>query len=144
MILLEAADQKTLDKKQGKLTERSEKYAVIISAKNGRIKKEAFIDNKELAAVIITDTITTIGENAFKGCTALESIVISASVTKIGSSPFFGCNNLTSITVAEGNEVYDSRENCNSVIDTEKNSLVAGCKETAITRRGHFFFASNL
>ena len=58
------------------------------------------------------------------------------------SSSFGGCKNLTSITVADGNTVYDSRNNCNAIIETyvEKKQnesvthykLVAGCKTSTI------------
>ncbi|MCI8705835.1 MAG: leucine-rich repeat protein, partial [Lachnospiraceae bacterium] len=37
-----------------------------------------------------------------------------------------------SIKVAEGNAVYDSREGCNALIETESNTLLAGCKGTKI------------
>ena len=39
---------------------------------------------------------------------------------------------MTTITVAEGNTVYDSRDNCNAVIETATNTLVAGCPATTI------------
>ena len=63
----------------------------------------------------------------------ITSIVIPKSVREISwHSSFFGCRNLTSIVVEEGNEFYDSRENCNAIIETEKNALIAGCKTSVI------------
>lgn len=38
----------------------------------------------------------------------------------------------SSIIVAEGNPVYDSRNNCNAIIETATNKLVSGCKNTVI------------
>ena len=36
------------------------------------------------------------------------------------------------MVVASGNTVYDSRENCNAIIETSTNRLIAGCKNTVI------------
>ena len=64
----------------------------------------------------------------------LTCIVIPASVTKIGRCAFRGCTSLTSIVVDAGNKVYDSRENCNAIIETETNLLVKGCNKTIIPK----------
>jgi hypothetical protein len=45
---------------------------------------------------------------------------------------FSGCGNLTSIVVASGNPNYDSRNNCNAIIETATNTLIAGCMNTVI------------
>ena len=50
----------------------------------------------------------------------------------IGSEAFYGCTSLTSIVVAGGNSVYDSRDNCNAIIETATNTLILGCKNTTI------------
>ena len=39
---------------------------------------------------------------------------------------------LTEIVVENGNPKYDSRNNCNAIIETESNTLIAGCKSTII------------
>ena len=79
-----------------------------------------------------TYSVTSIGESAFDGCTGLTSITIPNSVTSIGDYAFYDCSGLTSIIVEEGNSIYDSRENCNAIIETNSNTLVAGCKNTTI------------
>ena len=43
-----------------------------------------------------------------------------------------GCKGLTSIIVKNGNTVYDSRENCNAIIETTTNKLINGCNTTII------------
>lgn len=43
-------------------------------------------------------------------------------------------SSLTSIVVDAGNKVYDSRENCNAIIETETNLLVKGCNKTIIPK----------
>lgn len=76
--------------------------------------------------------MTSIGEGAFSYCSGLTSIAIPNSVTQIGQQAFSGCSGLTSIMVEEGNPKYDSRDNCNAVIDSEFNMLLFGCQNTMI------------
>ena len=42
------------------------------------------------------------------------------------------CSGLTSITVENENTVYDSRDNCNAIIETSTNTLHIGCQNTTI------------
>ena len=81
---------------------------------------------------IIPNTVTAIGDNSFYGCSGLTSISIPNSVTNIGSGAFSGCSGLSSIIVESGNLYYDSRDNCNALIETSSNTLILGCKNTII------------
>ena len=45
---------------------------------------------------------------------------------------FRGCSNLKSIMIDPENKVYDSRENCNGIIETSSNSLVVGVSTTTL------------
>ena len=54
------------------------------------------------------------------------------SVTSIGERAFEYCSSLTSIVVESSNTIYDSRENCNAIIETASNTLIAGCQSTTI------------
>ncbi len=76
--------------------------------------------------------VTGIKDEAFFGCSDLASITIPNSVTDIGVGIFSGCNNLTSIKVENDNTVYDSRNECNAIIKTNTNTLIAGCSATII------------
>jgi len=76
--------------------------------------------------------VTSIEEDAFRNCSGLTSVTISNSVTSIGERAFSGCSGLTSIEVETGNINYDSRNNCNAIIETNTNILIAGCKNTII------------
>lgn len=42
------------------------------------------------------------------------------------------CMSLTSLTVEKGNDLYDSRDNCNAIIETASNTLLNGCVNTTI------------
>ena len=79
-----------------------------------------------------TYSVTSIGNFAFWDSSPLTSVTIPNSVTSIGSSAFYGCSGLTSINVEEGNIKYDSRNNCNAIIETQSNQLIIGCKNTII------------
>ena len=81
---------------------------------------------------VIKEGCNEIGWGAFYGCSGLVSIVIPDSVTEIGSSAFSGCSGLKTITVAQGNTKYDSRNDCNTIIETASNTLIVGCKNTII------------
>ena len=77
-------------------------------------------------------TLTSIGDLAFMDCTSLTSVTIPNSVTSIGWRAFEGCKSLTSMVFASGNSTYDSRDNCNAIIETATNTLIAGCQNTTI------------
>ena len=79
----------------------------------------------------ITYPVTTI-DDAFYACSSLSSVTIPSSVTSIANFAFYHCSSLTSIVVESGNTVYDSRDNCNAIIETATGTLVAACKNSFI------------
>ncbi len=105
---------------------------VVIPNTFTAIGPNAFNGCSDLTSITIPDSVTSIGESAFGGCTSLTSITIPSSVTSIGRSAFFSCSSLTSITVNRNNTTYDSRDNCNAIIETATNKLIQGCLVTVI------------
>ncbi len=76
--------------------------------------------------------LKTIGTESFLLCSSLTSITIPKSVTNIKNRAFSACVKLVSIVVEDGNTTYDSRNNCNAIIETSTNTLVNGCVSTII------------
>lgn len=76
--------------------------------------------------------VSSIGDIAFAECKNLTSINIPYSVQYIGSDAFLNCGSLSCITVDGYNNWYDSRDNCNAIIETASNTLLRGCGNTVI------------
>lgn len=90
-----------------------------------------FIDCTNLSSVDL-GSATGIGDVAFSNCPSLTSLVIPKTVTEIDNNAFYEGNYLRYLSVEKGNPVYDSREDCNAVIETATNTLVIGSATTVI------------
>ena len=105
-----------------------------------------YINGEELKDLVIPNSITSISRDAFVGCSGLSSLTIPSSVTSIGMYAFRGCSGLTSIVVDNENTVYDSRDNCNAIIEKKSYALIVGCQNTTFPESipviGKFAFAS--
>ena len=96
------------------------------------IGEDTFRKCSSLTSVTIPNSVTSIESGAFYRCSGLTSVIIPNSMTHIESGAFSGCSGLTSIKVESDNPNYDSRDNCNAIIQTSINSLYVGCKNTVI------------
>lgn len=91
-----------------------------------QLNNSCFQSFSELTTVELPEKVVHIGSNAFHSCIKLSSITIPRNV-KIISQPCFGmCVSLAEIVVDVNNTTYDSRENCNAIIQTSTNTLVEG------------------
>lgn len=81
------------------------------------------------------DSITTC---MFADFRTLEELILPRSVKFISSDAFCDIYAagfpviLKVLKVADGNQYYDSRDNCNAIIKKETNELIAGCLATII------------
>ena len=98
-----------------------------------KIGEGAFGMCSHITSLTIADSVEEIGEKAFQGCDGVETLEIPKSVTNIAVNAFRN-NHITSLTVASGNPVYDSRDNCNAVIETATDKLVLGTPGTVVPK----------
>lgn len=92
----------------------------------------AFYGCSNLTSISIPNSVISIDNEAFSHCSALTTFTLPHSVTNIGRKILAKCTGLTSIQVESGNTVYDSRNDCNAIIETASDSLRVGCKNTII------------
>ena len=96
------------------------------------IRNSAFFGCNSMMYISLPDSLEKIGESAFEKCTILDNVVIPEKVNTIDKYAFAYCDELTSISVDSNNGVYDSRDNCNAVIETKNNTLTVYFKSSTI------------
>lgn len=117
----------------------------------------AFKNCTSIIKAEIPSSITGLGSELFYGCSNLEYVKLHDNLrsdsTATNSNIFFGCNikcfklpasfmsinwnmlgenPIQYITVDPDNPVYDSRNNCNAIIQTNTNKLISGSSNTII------------
>lgn len=94
------------------------------------IGDKAFLGCSKLTSITLPEGLTKIGDQAFKS-TGLYNISIPKNVKSIGTEAF-SYTSLNSMEVDPNNQCYDSRYECNAIIYTSSNQLIAGCSNTTI------------
>ena len=74
---------------------------------------------------------TTIPENTFYGIKTITSVELGKDIRTIGDEAFIYCQ-ISRLSVEEGNTTFDSRNDCNAIMETATNTLVLGCENTTI------------
>ncbi len=118
------------------------------------IPVQGFKGCENLSNIELPDTCISFGDNAFNGCSKLTNInfgnIISigkaafsntnikelsfgSSLSSIGENAFKNCNNVENISVVN-NTKYDSRDNCNALIETSSSTLLLASKNTDLTK----------
>lgn len=116
-----------------------------------------FSNNAAIKGIKINEGITTLNYSTtssntnFNALPNLEVVYFPSTLTTFSSTKLFrNCPNLTSISIAQGSSVYDSRDNCNAIIETATNRLVVGCGGTVIPSsittigEGAFYYCDSL
>lgn len=62
----------------------------------------------------------------------ITGIHLPRTISYIEENPLDFCRDIESITVDSSNPFYDSRFNCNAIIETATNTLIAGCNKTTV------------
>ena len=106
--------------------------SIIIPKSVERINDWTFSGCEAMTSIHIPEGITSIGKGAFNGCSNLISVHIPGSVNTICWGAFNACSSISSMNVAENNIIFDSRDNCNAVIETSTDTLIVGNKNTII------------
>ena len=82
--------------------------------------------------LVLGNGVTSIGAWAFNSCDGLTSVLnIPSNVASIGEDAFVYCK-FEGIVVDPENPNFDSRNDCNAIIETSTNELTTGCKNTVI------------
>ena len=148
-----AANKKELEEAVKMYGDKAEApFVVRIPDGVSEIENRAFEEDESVGIILIPDTVTKIGAFAFMECPNLHNVVIPESVNEIDGCAFWKCPKIrnifipksvtniggTIITSAETikvdpeNPVYDSRNDCNAIIETKTNTLINGCCGTII------------
>ncbi len=111
-----------------------------------RVQDRIFFGCDALRTIIIPDEVTEIGDGALAGCEALTELRLPASLQAMGDRMLRGCpirelevpagvrevspscllgTNIGKLTVNAANPMFDSRDNCNAIVRTADNTIVA-------------------
>lgn len=90
------------------------------------IPRGCFYGCYPLKEIELPTSLTTINATAFYNCRSLASITIPKTVTSLGGSIFGQCYSLSQIVVDSENTTFDSRNNCNCIIQKSNNQLLYG------------------
>lgn len=102
--------------------------SITLPRNANEISSNAFLRCRNLKSVTIHGSNLPV----FSGCRFISSITIGENLQVFDSNAFLGCKHIKSIVVDENNTHYDSRNNCNAIIETSSNTLILGCNTSKI------------
>lgn len=148
-----AANKKELEEAVKMYGDKAEApFVVRIPDDVSEIEYCAFLEDDSVGVILIPDTVTKIGRGAFEKCSNLQDVVIPESVNEIKEGAFLECPKIRNVYIPKSvtkiggysttsaktikvdpeNPVYDSRNDCNAIIETKTNTLINGCCGTII------------
>lgn len=92
----------------------------------------AAFQSSNTQSITLPESLKHIDAEAFSHCSELTEIRIPKKVENISYGIFRGCEKLTSIVVDQENPIYDSREECNAIIETATNTMIYACPVSTI------------
>ena len=96
------------------------------------IRDEAFGGCKKIESITLPESLLEIWNGAFYDCEDVKTLLVPKNVQYIGFRAFRDCCSLQKISVDSLNTRYDSRNDCNAIIESTTNTLVTGCLNTII------------
>ena len=147
-----AANKKELEEAVKMYGDKAEApFVVRIPDGVSEIEDSAFEEDDSVGVILIPDTVTKIRRFAFEKCSNLQDVVIPESVNEIEEGAFWECPKIRNVYIPKSvtkigsiitsaktikvdpeNPVYDSRNDCNAIIETNTNTLINGCCGTII------------
>lgn len=85
-----------------------------------------------IKSIKMPQSLEYIGKSAFEGAESLCSLSIPANVKIIRNQAFKNCSKLKVVIVDASNPNYDSRCNCNAIIDSLTHTMILGTSSTCI------------
>jgi hypothetical protein len=91
----------------------------------------AFNSCSKLKNIKLPETLKTLGKGAFYNCPSLTDLYIPSNLESIYTGCFDNCV-FNTIKVSPNNTVFDSRNNCNAIIESSSNTIIKGSNNTII------------
>ena len=108
---------------------KGQEWSMVLPNTITSIETQAF-NSCDLTAITLPSSLKSVGWATFLG-SKITSLVVPASVTTIDEGSLH-TSTMTSLVVDPGNSTFDSRDNCNAVIETATNKLVCGISTSVI------------
>ena len=109
------------------------KEFVIPGNKNITSFSSICFDSHTLSKLVLPEGLLKLNSGILSYCSNLESVYIPSTVTSIDPLAF-GNNleSLKSITVSDENSIYNSKNNCNAIIQTDSNKVIVFTKYSTL------------
>jgi len=92
---------------------------------------DLYIDGYLIRDLEIPEGIETLNKNILCNI-KIESLSLPSTLKKFNVGALRNRDNLLSINVSPSNQIYDTREGCNALIETATNTIVFGCNNSSI------------
>lgn len=106
-----------------------------------------FYGKSTLMSIVLPSTVQSINSGAFMNCISLDAVYLPASLSSMFGNSFMNTP-LSTIVVDSDNQTFDSRNNCNGVMNSSDNTLELAGLQTVIpqetTKIGNLAYAGRI